>query len=132
MADIRDMTAEELRAYAAKKEAMELHRSHIPEEDRSREAPAARRAPWERDVEVDGTVFTVDMRRFKSRRFMRLALAANDEGATAADQIDLFDYAFEPVEDQILAEVERRVGYEDFEEYYGLCGKIFEAVEAKN
>ena len=131
--DFNDMTPDEIRAYAARKEAAELHRSHIGEDARGGlTAVAGRRLPWERAVEVDGTVYTVDMRRFKSRRFMRMALDANAEGATVDEKLDLFDYLFEPMEKQILATVEERVGYEDFEEYYDICGKIFEAVEGKN
>ena len=129
MADIYEMTPDELRDYAARKEAVELHRSHIPDADRP---PVSRPAPWERAVEVDGVRYVVDMRRFKSRRFMRMVVAANADGAPLAAKLDLFDYVFEPMEEQILDEVERRVGYEDFEVYYEICGKLFEAVEAKN
>ena len=133
---IDDMTPEELRELAAKKEAIELHRSHIGADADPRfevvDRAAGRREPWEREVEVDGVRYTVDMRRFKSRRFMRMTMKAADEAADFGAKLDLFDYAFEPMEKQILAEVERRVGYEDFEAYYDICGKIFEAVEAKN
>lgn len=131
--DFNDMTPDEIRAYAARKEAAELHRSHIVDYEPDGLAAARRsRLPWERAVDVDGTVYTVDMRRFKSRKFMRMALAANAEGASVGDKLDLFDYLFEPMEKQILATVEQNVGYEDFEEYYDICGKIFEAVEGKN
>lgn len=134
--NIDDMTPDELRELAAKKEAVELHRSHIGADADGRFEVVARsrvrREPWEREVEVDGVGYVVDMRRFKSRRFMRMAMTAYDESSTTEQKLDLFDYVFEPVEKQILAEVERRVGYEDFEAYYDICGKIFEAVEAKN
>lgn len=131
--DFSDMTPDEIRAYAARKEAVELHRSHIDASERRDPAPVVSMAkPWEREVEVDGTSYTVDMRRFKSRRFMRMAMIAGGEGASFADQLDLFDYVFEPVEAQILAKVEHEVGYEDFEAYYDICAKIFEAVEGKN
>ena len=133
---IDDMTPEELRELAAKKEAIELHRSHIGADADPRfevvDRAAGRREPWEREVEVDGVRYTVDMRRFKSRKFMHMAVRANDDSATLEQKLELFDYVFEPMERQILAEVERRVGYEDFEAYYDICGKIFEAVEAKN
>lgn len=129
--DLDSMTPEEIRAYAARKEAAELHRSHIGEEAQGA-LSVVEAKPWTRAVEVDGVSYSVDMRRFKSRRFMRMALAANADGATTAEKLDLFDYLFEPVEKQILATVERRVGYEDFEAYYEICAKIFEAVEGKN
>lgn len=133
---IDDMTPEELRELAAKKEAIELHCSHIGADADPRfevvDRAAGRREPWEREVEVDGVRYTVDMRRFKSRKFMHMAVRANDDSATLEQKLELFDYVFEPMERQILAEVERRVGYEDFEAYYDICGKIFEAVEAKN
>lgn len=133
---IDDMTPEELRELAAKKEAVELHRSHIGADADQRfevvAKAAGRREPWERKVEVDGVRYTVDMRRFKSRKFMHMAVRANDDSATLEQKLELFDYVFEPMERQILAEVERRVGYEDFEAYYDICGKVFEAVEAKN
>lgn len=63
---------------------------------------------------------------------MRRALSMEGGRASASDQLELFDYCFEPMEDQILAETVRRAGYEDFDVYYGICAEIFEAVEAKN
>lgn len=135
--DLESMTPDEIRAYAARKEATELHRSHIGGDEPapvagSPAAPAPERHAWERDVEVDGVTFTVDMRRFRSREFMRRALSMKSDKVAAEDQLALFDYCFEPVEGQILAEVERRVGYEDYMAYYEICAKLFEAVEAKN
>lgn len=132
---IEDMTPEELREYAARKEAVELHRAHIGPEGAGAVAdpePPAERQPWEREVEVDGVTYVVDMRPFRSREFMRMALEARGHEDDASFGIRLFDMCFGPIEDQILAEVERRVGYEDFSVYYEICGRIFEAVEAKN
>lgn len=128
---VEDMTPDELRALAARKEAVELHRSHIPQDEAPVRGSGARE-PWERDVEVDGTTYTVDMRRFRSRDFMRRAIAMQGGGASVSEQLDLFDYCFEPMEGQILAETVRRAGFEDFDVYYGICSAIFEAVEAKN
>ena len=88
--------------------------------------------PWEREVTLGGTTFTVDLRPMRSRAFLRKALALQGDDATAADQIALFDECFKPEEDQILAETVRRRGYEDYETYYAVCAELFEAVEAKN
>lgn len=129
---IEDMTAQELRELAARKEAAQLHLGHLPEEDRAR--PGKKRAPlepWERVVEVGGVPFTVDMRPFRSREFMRRALSISDE-TPAEEKLDLFDFLFAPVEKQILAEVEREIGYEDYDRYYEICAALFEAVQAKN
>lgn len=131
--DATEMTPEELRLLAARKEAVSLHRSHIPEDERPPlTAVVCGREPWSRDVEVDGVTYRVDMRRLKSRKFMRMAVAANADDAPLSLKLDLFDYVFEPEEGQILDEVTRRVGYEDFEVYYDICAKLFEAVGAKN
>lgn len=130
--DLESMTPDEIRDYAARKEAVELHRSHLGEDAPRLSAVRGGRKPWERDVEVDGVAYTVDMRRFKSREFVRRAARVNDDSSTFADKLEFFDYLFEPMEDQILAEVERRVAFEDYGTYYDICSAIFEAVEAKN
>ncbi len=129
--EIGDMTPQELRDLAARKEAAELHRSHLPEADRAGRREPRKRNPWDREVEIDGTTYVVDMRRFKSREFMRRGLALSEE-SPVADKVGLLDWLFEPIEDQILAEVEREVGYEDFDRYYEICNALFEAVQAKN
>lgn len=62
---------------------------------------------------------------------MRRALSISDETPTE-EKLDLFDFLFAPVEKQILAEVEREIGYEDYDRYYEICAALFEAVQAKN
>lgn len=134
--NIENMTPEEIRSYAARKEAAELHLSHIGAD--AAVAPAGFAAvdgglePWERAVEVDGVRYTVDMRRLKSRRFVRMAVEANAEDAPMLKKFDLFDYIFEPMSEQIAQAVVRKMGYEDFEEYYRICSEIFEALGIKN
>lgn len=143
--DIKDMTPAQLREYAAEKE-----RTANDMRDRYlcvNESPKLKTVegkkplhPWDREVEFEGETYTVDMRRTKSREFVRLVAAmqksANQSGdgsAEIADVIAVFDYLFGgEVDDKVAATVRASKGYDDFEEIMRIEGAIFEAVGAKN
>ncbi len=131
---IEDMTPEQLREYAAEKERA---RQALTDRYMGREianAPAASGpAPWDRAVECRGEVFHVDMRRLRSREFIRRSASMQDGEPTLSDKLSLFDYVFEgAVQEQAERLVEREVGYVDYLEVLGIEAEIFELVGAKN
>ena len=138
--DYESMSAEDLRELAARKEAAEMLAGHIGEaaprfeilEPQDHDLPFPRQ--FARTVEFEGRAYTVDMRRFKGRTYMRMLAELSDMGedAPVSKQLGLFDYVLEPVEEDIKRAVIAKCGYDDFEEYYRTCGGIFEAVNAKN
>lgn len=147
--NINELTPEELRQIAAQKEAASLVNEHtgdnnsaaklIPDrfvivEANEEVGKKQERKPWERDVEVAGHVYRLDMRVFKSRDFNKAAIAANRATGTelAEKQIEFMDYAFSSIEDEIAAEVEKEMGYVDFERYYKICSELFEKLDLKN
>lgn len=130
--DFESMTPDEIRAYAARKEAVELHRGHIGAVEAAR--PSEPRQPWERDVEFEGRAYRVDMRRVKSREFFVRVAAIQEAGENASfsQQIALFDYIFEPIERDVVEAVVEKCGYDDFEEHYRVLSGIFGKLELKN
>lgn len=132
--DYSDMTPEELRGLAASMEAKGMFEAHtggeVPPTGRKDAVPPR----FARVVEVEGTAYTVDMRRFKSREFVKMLARIQDEGDAAgvSEQMEAFDYALEPCSAAIEAAVENELGYVDFERYYEIASAIFEAVNAKN
>lgn len=132
-----EMTPEELRRYAAEKEASRhrLEKAYLGYSAPEPEAPA----PWVRKVEVDGTEYTVDMRPFKSREFFKRAAAIQDQKSADAismtDMIGFYEFCFGGdggVDEQVTAHVRDMLGYEDYEEVLRIEDKVFEAVDAKN
>lgn len=137
------MTPEQLREYAAEKERS---RARLTERyvgpDAVPEAPAAPRPEpaqaWERDVEFEGETYRVDMRRAKSRAFVRIMArvqrSRDREGsASLEDMLDLFDQLFGgEVDDHVCRVVEARLGYDDAEEIIRIEAALLEAIDAKN
>lgn len=87
-----------------------------------------------KEVEAGGRSYRVDMRRFKSREFVRRLAALQDKGdaASVAEQLELYDYVLAPCAADITKAVTDELGYEDFERWYEIAAEIFEAVNAKN
>ena len=129
--NIEDYSAEELRDLAARKEAQDLYAEHVGSDG---DAPAHPASGYFMPVEVDGHTYRVDMRRMRSREFVRRLTDVQAKGgdATAADQLAVFDYLFEPNSDEIERVVEREMGYVDFQRYYDICTRLFEGANAKN
>ena len=137
-----EMTPEELRRYAAEKEASrrDLERRYLniaPAGPAT--SPEASRAPWERVVEFEGDRYVVDMRPFSSREFFRRAARINDERAadslSTTDMLDFYEFCFGGeggVDEQATARVTERLGYEDYQEVLRIEDGIFELVDAKN
>lgn len=140
--NIDDMTPEELREYAAKKE----ERAQAVREAYLQETPITPLptppAPWEKRVDIDDLTVWVDMRRMKSRRAVILLNAYNNsivkhsdgtQQAGITETLNLVDYLFSgEVDRAVEAYVTDKYGYDDAEAIYAIEGRIMEAIDAKN
>lgn len=164
--DINEMTPEQLREMAEAKERMRAHleeqylgyKPDILEFD----SPANRQKlePWQKAVEVEGTEYVLDMRRFKSRKVLKeIARAQRDskkrnrvyeeavrsgmseEEATreANKDVDIEDQLGylaamlgEDVEDRVAEAVTAKMGYDDIEEIVRIEQLLIEAAQLKN
>lgn len=131
--NVEDMTPEQLREYALAKEARreELTARYMDREP----APAiAAKNPWERDVEFEGETYRVDMRRVKTREFLRaIARFQGADDVPIADTLALYDLVFGgEVDDKVCRVVVAKMGYEDYEEIMRIESGIFEAIDLKN
>ncbi len=165
--DISEMTPEQLREMAEAKERM---RAHLEEQYLNFSPapvvefdPAAKRRklePWEKAVEVEGTEYVLDMRRFKSRKVLKeIARAQRDskkrnrifeeavlsgmseEEATreANKDVDIEDQLGylaamlgEDVEDRVAEAVTAKMGYDDIEEIVRIEQLLIESAQLKN
>ena len=129
--NIDEMTPEELRAYAMEKEQA---RAAVEARYMDKPMPATReRARWEREVEFEGRTYTVDMRRLRSRDFLKRIVRAQDEELSTAAQMELFDFVFDgEAGQQVENAVIETVGYADYVEVLRIEAGIFAAVEGKN
>lgn len=164
--DINEMTPEQLREMAEAKERM---RAHLEEQYLGYkptilefDSPAKRQTlePWEKAVEVEGTEYVLDMRRFKSRKVLKeIARAQRDskkrnrifeeavrsgmseEEATreANKDVDIEDQLGylaamlgEDVEDRVAEAVTAKMGYDDIEEIVRIEQLLIEAAQLKN
>ncbi len=94
------------------------------------------RKPWMRSVEFEGETYEVDMRRLKSREFLRrfaTVKAAKDDTAAMVDALDMLDYVFgEDGVEHIAQVVAAKLGYEDYEEIFRIESGILDVVDLKN
>ena len=137
--DIENMTPDELREYAAEKERRreELTARYM---GRPAKAPGLQLAaePWERDIEFEGETYRVDMRRVKSREFIRRFGAVQrhqqrGEEIPIDELLGLYDYLFSgKVDDRVVEVVTAKMGYEDFEEISRIENALLEAIDLKN
>lgn len=149
--NIEDMTPEELREYAAEKEARRkaLEKRYIGDGgSEGGEPPTAvekarkpwekeRREPWEKPVEVDGVTYWVDMRTAKSERFVKRLSDVQrelkaDGDAEIALMLDLYEFLLGPECRHVTEVVTEAVGYDDFVEIYAIKQKIFDSIDLKN
>ena len=165
--DINEMTPEQLREMAESKERMRAHLEErylgftpapVVEFD-----PSARRQalqPWEKAVEVEGVEYTLDMRRFRSRKVLKQiaraqresqarnsvyekairsgmtedeATAAANEGVSIDEQLGYLTAMLgEEVEDRVAEAVTAKMGYDDIEEIVRIEGLLIESASLKN
>lgn len=116
--NVEDMTEEQLRAYVGGLQAKTEGK------------------PWMREVEFEGETYEVDMRRLKSRAFLRkfaAVKAAKDDDAAMLDALDMLDYVFgEDGIERVAQVVTAKLGYEDYEEMFRIESGILDLVDVKN
>ena len=137
--NIEDMTPEQLREYAT---AKEMQRETVTARYMDREPKfnivQGDKQPYENDVEFEGETYRVDMRRIKSREFIRMfakfqAYEKRGEDAPVADALALYDYVFGGAVDAKVCEVVKaKMGYDDFEEIMRIENGLFESIDLKN
>lgn len=165
--DINEMTPEQLREMAESKERMRAHLEErylgftpapVVEFD-----PSAKRQAlqlWEKAVEVEGVEYTLDMRRFRSRKVLKQiaraqresqarnsvyekairsgmtedeATAAANEGVSIDEQLGYLTAMLgEEVEDRVAEAVTAKMGYDDIEEIVRIEGLLIESASLKN
>lgn len=165
--DINEMTPEQLREMAESKERMRAHLEErylgftpapVVEFDPSAKRQALQ--PWEKAVEVEGVEYTLDMRRFRSRKVLKQiaraqresqarnsvyekairsgmtedeATAAANEGVSIDEQLGYLTAMLgEEVEDRVAEAVTAKMGYDDIEEIVRIEGLLVEAASLKN
>lgn len=165
--DINEMTPEQLREMAESKERMRAHLEErylgftpapVVEFDPSAKRQALQ--PWEKAVEVEGVEYTLDMRRFRSRKVLKQiaraqresqarnsvyekairsgmtedeATAAANEGVSIEEQLGYLTAMLgEEVEDRVAEAVTAKMGYDDIEEIVRIEGLLIESARLKN
>ncbi len=165
--DINEMTPEQLREMAESKERMRAHLEErylgftpapVVEFDPSAKRQALQ--PWEKAVEVEGVEYTLDMRRFRSRKVLKQIARAQresqarnsvyekairsgmteDEATAAANEDVSIDEQLgyltamlgEEVEDRVAEAVTAKMGYDDIEEIVRIEGLLIESASLKN
>lgn len=164
--DINEMTPEQLREMAESKERM---RAHLEERylgykpeiiDFDAAAKRQKLEPWEKPVEVEGTEYVLDMRRFKSRKVLKQIAEAQratqkrnrvyeeailsgmteeeatskaNEGVSIDEQLGYLTAMLgEDVEDRVAEAVTAKMGYDDIEEIVRIEGLLIESASLKN
>lgn len=137
--NIEDMTPEQLREYATAKEMQRetITARYMDRDPRFSIVPDDKQ-PYENDIEFEGETYRVDMRRIKSREFIRMFAEFQDyerkgEDAPISRALALYDFVFGgKVDDKVCAVVKAKMGYEDFEEIMRIENELFEHLEVKN
>lgn len=135
--DIENMTPEQLREYAANKEANKEALKALYYGDDTEQAPVIKHNPWERPVEVEGETYYVDMRRMNDEKSLRyiaeLQKEAKGDDTPLALLLDYYEYLFHgSALDAIRAHVVANKGYNDGQEILRIESKIYEEVKGKN
>ena len=139
--NIEDMTPEQLREYATEKELKrrELEQRYVRCEEPAPVAPiVGMPKPWEKAVEFEGETYHVDMRRIKSREFIRMFAKFQEhqrggEDATASEVLAIYDHVFGgDVDEAVTRLVIAKMGYEDFEEITRIESGILAELDVKN
>ena len=137
--NIEDMTPEQLREYATAKEMQRetITARYMDREPRLSVVPDDKQ-PYEKDVEFEGETYRVDMRRIKSREFIRMFAEFQDyerkgEDAPISCALALYDFVLGgKVDDKVCEVVKAKMGYEDFEEIMRIENELFNRLEVKN
>ena len=94
-------------------------------------------APYERVIEFEGEEYVVDMRRTKSREFMRRMARVSDAEQNSPEALSpvlaLYDYLFGgDCDNHVVEIVTAKLGYDDAEEIMRIESALLEKLDAKN
>nr|DAS17230.1 MAG TPA: hypothetical protein [Caudoviricetes sp.] len=132
--DVSNMSAEQLRALAEKKERS---RANLEKKYLDFETEEQKHAPYERVIEFEDEEYVVDMRRTKSREFMRLMARVSDAEQNSPEALSpvlaLYDYLFSgDCDNHVVDVVTKKLGYDDAEEILRIESALLEKLDAKN
>lgn len=132
--DISNMSAEQLRELAAEKENS---RAKLEHDYLGFVQDKPKHAPYERIIEFEGEEYVVDMRRIKSREFMRRMARVNDAEQNSPEALSpvlaLYDFVFSGnVDNHVVEVVTAKLGYDDAEEIMRIESALLEKLDAKN
>lgn len=132
--DISNMSAEQLRELAAEKEnsRAKLEHDYL---DFVQDKP--KHAPYECIIEFEGEEYVVDMRKIKSREFMRRMARVSDSEQNSPEALSpvlaLYDFVFSGnVDNHVVEVVTAKLGYDDAEEIMRIESALLEKLDAKN
>lgn len=132
--DISNMSAEQLRELAAEKENS---RAKLEHDYLGFVQDKPEHAPYERVLEFEGEEYVVDMRRIKSREFMRRMARVSDAEQNSPEALSpvlaLYDFVFSGnVDNHVVEVVTAKLGYDDAEEIMRIESALLEKLDAKN
>lgn len=132
--DISNMSAEQLRELAAEKENS---RAKLEHDYLNFVQDKPKHAPYERIIEFEGEEYVVDMRRIKSREFMRRMARVSDAEQNSPEALSpvlaLYDFVFSGnVDNHVVEVVTAKLGYDDAEEIMRIESALLEKLDAKN
>lgn len=132
--DVSNMTAAQLRELAEQKEnsRSNLEAKYLGVADNKPE-----HAPYERVIEFEGEEYVVDMRRVKSREFMRRMARVNDVKQDSPEALSpvlsLYDFVFGgDCDSHVVDVVTKKLGYDNAEEILRIESALLEQLDAKN
>lgn len=132
--DVSNMSAEQLRELAEQKEKS---RANLEAKYLDFTSEKQEYAPYERVIEFEGEEYVVDMRRIKSREFMRLMARVSDAEQNSPEALSpvlaLYDYLFSgDCDNHVVEVVTNKLGYDDAEEIMRIESALLEKLDAKN
>lgn len=153
--NIENMTPEQLREYAAQKEAMRANLENKYYDGQTSVSEAAAKIastvkdidgnvpvieqhkPWERPIDVDDEIYWIDSRQVYSERFVvkmaEIQRYIKREGEEPiADMLELFDLVMGSESEHIRNVVIAKTGFDDIREIYRIKEAIFDKLDIKN
>ncbi|ACV51016.1 hypothetical protein Apar_0586 [Lancefieldella parvula DSM 20469] len=132
--DVSNMSAEQLRELAEQKEKS---RANLEAKYLDFVPGKIERAPYERVIEFEDEEYVVDMRRTKSREFMRHMARVSDAEQNSPEALSpvlaLYDYLFGgDCDNHVVDVVTKKLGYDDAEEILRIESALLEKLDAKN
>lgn len=141
--NIEDMTPEQLREYAAEKEARKeaLEAKYISDSAANvvefKPNPVIHE-PWEQPIEFEGETYWIDMHKINSLRFIRKIAEVQKDARKHGGEVDtfdaleVFDFALGDEAQHVEEVVIKAKGFDEFREIYRIKEAIFDKLDIKN